>query len=134
MTTTGHEALPGWTLAEVDAEKMKVLALLLADPNPLHFDPDVAPRLGIAERPVNQGPSSMAMLANLVRSAFPRGRLTRLHVQLRGSVVAGEQVRAHGRIVAADTVPEGTRIRCEIALDAAGRSVMTGDAELVLPG
>jgi acyl dehydratase len=83
--------LPDWTLAEVDAEKMKVLALLLADPNPLHFDPDVARRLGIAERPVNQGPSSMAMLANLVRSAFPRGRLTRLHVQLRGSVVAGSR-------------------------------------------
>jgi hypothetical protein len=80
---SADEVLPEWALAEVDPEKMKVLALLLADPNPLHFDPAVAPRLGVAERPVNQGPSNMAMLVNLLRAAYPRGRLRRLTVQLR---------------------------------------------------
>jgi acyl dehydratase len=132
MTDVPHK-LPDWTLAEVDAEKMKILALLLADPNPLHFDPSVASRLGIAEGPVSQGPSTMAMLANLVRSAFPHGRLTRLHVQFRDSVVAGQQVRAHGRVVASELVPEGKRVRCEMALDAAGRVALQGDAEVVVP-
>ncbi|MDT7568612.1 MAG: hypothetical protein QOG76_7236, partial [Pseudonocardiales bacterium] len=69
MSTAAEvEELPVWTLDRVDPEKMKLLALLLADPNPLHFDPEAASRLGIAERPVNQGPSNMAMLVNLLRA------------------------------------------------------------------
>jgi 3-hydroxybutyryl-CoA dehydratase len=133
MTTVG-EALPEWTLDEVDAEKMKVLALLLADPNPLHFDPAVAPRLGIAERPVNQGPSTIAMLANLVRAAYPQGRLVRLQVQLRGSVVAGQSVRANGRVVRRDVQDESSeRLRCELTLEAEGRTVLKGEAEVVVP-
>ena len=128
------DALPDWTLDAVDAEKMKVLALLLGDPNPLHFDPEVAPRLGIAERPVNQGPSNMAMLANLVRAAFPDGRLTRLSVRLRGVVVAGESVRAHGRVVDRWTTADGiSTVRCEVVLDAEGRTVLQGEAEVALP-
>ncbi|WP_214407544.1 MaoC family dehydratase [Pseudonocardia lacus] len=133
MTEVGQE-LPDWTLDEVDAERMKVLALLLADPNPLHFDPAVAPRLGIAERPVAQGPATMAMLANLVRAAFPQGRLTRLHVRLRGSVVAGQSVRAGGRVV--ERGPHGPgaeKVRCELSLEAGGRTVLQGEAEVVLP-
>lgn len=122
--------LPDWTLDAVDAEKMKVLALLLADPNPLHFDPAVARELGIADGPVNQGPSTMAMLANCVRAAFPDGRLTRLHVRLRGVVVAGQAVRAHGTVVERD----GQRVRCALTLDADGRTVLEGEAELLVPG
>lgn len=129
----GSEQLPDWTLAEVDAEKMKVLALLLADPNPLHFDPAIALRLGIADRPVNQGPSNMAVLANLVRTAFPEGRLIRLHVRLRGSVVAGQSVRAYGRVVERVPGAAGEKVRCEIALDAEGRVVLQGEAEVLLP-
>jgi acyl dehydratase len=134
MTATRLDDLPAWTLARVDPERMKILALLLADPNPLHFDPEVAPRLGIADGPVNQGPSSMAMLANLLRSAFPDGRITRLRVQLRGSVVAGESVRAHGRIVGRERTDSGELVRCEAFLDVDGRgTVLTGDADVLLP-
>ena len=132
--TDASPELPDWTLAAVEAEKMKVLALLLGDPNPLHFDPAVAPRLGIAERPVNQGPSNMAMLANLVREAFPDGRLTRLSVRLRGSVVAGESVRAHGSVVDRWTGGDGVpMVRCEVGLDADGRTVLRGEADVALP-
>ncbi|MDT7679278.1 MAG: hypothetical protein QOD82_7180, partial [Pseudonocardiales bacterium] len=36
MSTAAEvEELPVWTLDRVDPEKMKLLALLLADPNPL---------------------------------------------------------------------------------------------------
>lgn len=126
------DELPAWTLARVDPEKMKLLALLLADPNPLHFDPAVAPALGVADGPVNQGPSSMAMLANLLRAAFPDGRITRLRVQLRGSVVAGESVRATGRVVGREPTADGERLRCELALQVEGRgTVLTGEADVI---
>jgi acyl dehydratase len=126
--------LPVWTVEQVDPEKMKVLALLLADPNPLHFDPAVAPRLGVAERPVNQGPSNMAMLVNMLRAAFPEGRISRLRVQLRGSVVAGQTVRAGGRVVARERIGDAEQIRCEVTLEVdRGEVVLAGDADVVLP-
>jgi fatty-acyl-CoA synthase len=111
---------------------MKLLALLLADPNPLHFDPAAARRLGVADRPVNQGPSNMAMLANLLRTAFPDGRLARLRVQLRGNVVADDKVRAHGRIRSAERSGNEEILHCEVSLEVAGRgTVLTGDADVI---
>ena len=63
--------LPGWKLDHVDPARMKTLALLLADPNPIHLDAAAARRLGVADRQVNQGPSTMAMAANMLLAAFP---------------------------------------------------------------
>ncbi|MDQ4116285.1 MAG: MaoC family dehydratase [Actinomycetota bacterium] len=127
------DALPDWTLDAVDAEKMKVLALLLGDPNPIHFDPAEARRLGVADAPVNQGPSTMAMLANCVLAAYPGGRLTRLRVRLRGVVVAGQAVRVHGSVVERVAEPDGQRLRCSLTLDADGRPALEGDAEVLVP-
>jgi 3-hydroxybutyryl-CoA dehydratase len=133
-TVLENGELPVWTVEQVDPEKMKVLALLLADPNPLHFDPAVAPRLGVAERPVNQGPSNMAMLVNMLRAAFPEGRISRLRVQLQGSVVAGQTVRAGGRVVARKRIGDAEQIRCEVTLEVDGGAVaLAGDADVVLP-
>ena len=64
--------LPAWKLDRVDPGHMKVLALLLADPNPIHLDAAAARRLGVADRPVNQGPSTMALAANMALASPPR--------------------------------------------------------------
>jgi acyl dehydratase len=127
------DELPRWRLDRVDAERMKVLALLLADPNPLHYDHRAAERAGFAER-VNQGPSNMAMLINMLGDAFPRGRVTRLRVQLRGTVLAGTPVRAGGRILHRESGPDGESVSCEVHLDTdAGERVLTGEADVELP-
>ena len=51
--------------------RTKILALLLADPNPVHLDPEAARRLNIADREVNQGPSNMAMVVNMLTQTWP---------------------------------------------------------------
>ncbi|WP_433031756.1 MaoC/PaaZ C-terminal domain-containing protein [Actinomycetospora sp. CA-053990] len=129
MTTVGS-ALPVWRLPVVDGEKMKVLALLLADPNPIHFDPAAVMAVGLGDCPINQGPSSMAMLANAVRAAFPRGRLTRLQVTLRGSVAAGEEALVRGIVVAHEPTSRGESIRCELTLESGDRTVLRGLADV----
>ena len=78
---------------------MKTLALLLADPNPIHLDAAAARRLGVADRPVNQGPSTMAMAANMVLAAFPGARLVSLRTRLLGLVLAGDSVEGGGSVV-----------------------------------
>lgn len=120
--------LPEWTLERVDPGSMKVLALLLADPNPLHFDPEAARRAGFGER-VNQGPANMAYLVNMLRAAFPGGRVTRLRVQLRGTVLAGQPVRAGGRVVRRESTDDGKTVTCEVHLDGPdGVAVLVGEA------
>lgn len=126
------DELPEWTLDRVDPASMKVLALLLADPNPLHYDVDAARRAGFAER-VNQGPSNMAMLINMLRAAFPGGRVARLRVQLRGTVLAGQGVRAGGRVVRREPDSDGESVTCEVHLDGPdGARVLTGEAVVQL--
>jgi len=50
--------LPAWKLDGVDPARMKTLALLLADPNPIHVDQAAARRLAGTDQVVNQGPAT----------------------------------------------------------------------------
>jgi hypothetical protein len=75
----------------------------------------------------------MAMLVNMLRAAFPDGRISRLRVQLRGSVVAGQSVRARGRVVGRERNGDAEQVRCEITLEVDGGAVvLAGDADVVL--
>jgi 3-hydroxybutyryl-CoA dehydratase len=126
--------LPGWKLDHVDAQRMKTLALLLADPNPIHLDADAARRLGVAGRPVNQGPSTMAMAANMLLAAFPGARLTRFSARLLGLVLAGDSVDGGGSVIEREILDGQERVRCQVHLDVPGRGrVLEGEAVLVLP-
>jgi len=132
MTTT-DTALGEWTCPEVPADPMKVLALLLDDPNPLHYDREAARRAGFAER-VNHGPSSIGMLLNIVRRAFPEGRIVRYDVGLVGSVLAGQTVRASGAVVGREPVAAGERLTCEVELRVDGGGLaLHGTVDLVVP-
>jgi hypothetical protein len=67
-------------------------------------------------------------------SAFPTGRLERLSVRLRGSVVAGESVRAGGKIVGREPRGDHELVRCEVFLEVNGRGVvLVGEAAVVVP-
>lgn len=81
-----------WSLDRVDGAKIKTLALLLADPNPIHFDPEAAEILGTNGRLVNQGPSTIAMVYNLFARELPDHRVKRLDVRLLGSVLESDSV------------------------------------------
>jgi acyl dehydratase len=80
------------TLDRVDASRMKTLALLLGDPNPIHFDAAAAERLGTGGRRVNQGPSTIAMIYNLFAEQLPGQRVRRLDVRLLGNVLEDDRV------------------------------------------
>lgn len=126
--------LPSWKLEEVDAARMKTLALLLADPNPIHLDPAAARRLGVADRPVNQGPSTMAMAVNMLLAALPGARLLSYRARLLGPVLAGDSVEGGGDIINREIVDGQEQVRCQLHLEVPGRGwVLEGDAVLVLP-
>ena len=74
------DVLPEWDLPVVSREKMKTLAPILADPNPIHFDLESVRELGMGERPINQGPNNMAYVMNMLADiayAFLDPRISR---------------------------------------------------------
>jgi 3-hydroxybutyryl-CoA dehydratase len=126
--------LPPWKLDQVDPARMKTLALLLADPNPIHLDPVAAKRLAGTDQAVNQGPSTMALGVNMLLAAFPGARLASYRVRLLGLVLAQDSVEGGGTIVDREILDGQERVRCQLHLDVPGRGrVLEGEAVLVLP-
>jgi len=100
------QELPEVVIPAVDAEKMKLMAALLRDPNPIHFDVDSVRALGLGDRPVNQGPSNLSYLLDMVtRWSGGVPTLRQVSVRFLGNVFAGDRVVCRGRVVdAADGV------------------------------
>ncbi len=128
MTSTASDETLTWELRQVDPERMKVMALLLADPNPIHFDPEAAAGVG-APRVVNQGPSTMATVYNLFEQARPDHRVARVSFRLLGNVLAGDSVSVSA--VPDDTVAPAAQVFDVSVVTGEGVAVITARAELV---
>ncbi|MCP2252632.1 Acyl dehydratase [Prauserella aidingensis] len=131
--------LPEWEVAEVGAEKMKTTAALLRDPTPIHWDTAALRELGMGDRAINQGPLNMAYVMNML-AGFAGGhdRVRRLRVRFRGTVRAGDRLRAGGVVTGVRTrkdEPGGeTLCDCDIELSVVdGDTVLTGTATVALP-
>ena len=59
---------PNYDVGSGDAEKMKTMAVLIQDPNPIHWDVESVKRLGLGSEPINQGPNNMAYVVNALVS------------------------------------------------------------------
>ena len=95
--------LPPLVIESVDAEKMKIMAAILRDPNPIHFDAERVRELGLGDEVVNQGPSNLSYLLNMV-TKWSGGvpTLRSAAVRFLGNVFAGDRVECAGRVTAVD--------------------------------
>ena len=136
MSTTtlprAGDALPVFRLL-VDPEAMKVWAVALHDPNPIHLDAEVVRAQGLGDRVINQGPANVAYLINMLGQAFPGGMVEKLAVRFVDNVYGGEHVDATGTVIAATGTDGVGHIECELLLTAeGGRPVITGTATVRL--
>lgn len=97
------QELPRLVIESVDPEKMKLMAAILRDPNPIHFDAERVKELGMGDRQVNQGPSNMSYLLNMVSSwAGGVGALRSAEMRFLGNVFAGDRVECRGNVTAVE--------------------------------
>ena len=126
--------LPRWEVPAVSAEKMKTIAALLADPNPIHWDTAAVAALGMGDRPVNQGPLNMAYVMNMLATwCGGHDRLRTFRVRFLGAVFAGDRLVAGG-VVTAVRNEDGVRVAdCDVFLSVVdGDVVLKGVATVVL--
>ncbi len=126
--------LPQRVIESVSAEKMKTMAALLGDPNTIHWDVDDVRRLGLGDRPVNQGPNNMGYVIDMLTDwAGGPVSFRRMKVRFLGNVFAGDRLVAGGKVTAVHDDPEGRLVDCDVWLARDGtETVLAGSATVLL--
>lgn len=114
----------------VDGANMRIFALLMRDPNPIHFDAGYVKAHALGERPVNQGTINLAYLMNALLDQVARPeQLRAFRCRFLANVYEGDEVRAGGTVSGID----GPRVLIDVWLERSDRQrVLEGTAELLL--
>lgn len=125
--------LPERRITAVSPDHIKIVALVLRDSNPIHFDLDAVARAGLGDREVNQGGATMAYVLDLLTEwAGARGALRRIDCSFRVNVFAGDDVLVGGEVTA--VTPDGADllVDCDVWAAVDGRRAIVGSATLAL--
>lgn len=128
--------LPARVVERVDIAKMKTMAALLQDPNPIHWDPQSTRALGMGDRTVNQGPINLAYVMNMLVAWVGNdpSRLRAITLRFMANVFDGDRVEAGGRVTALRGVNGERLADCEVWLDVTGGvRALAGTASVALP-
>lgn len=134
-TSTGvrvGDRIPEWDLPRVSREKMKTLAPILADPNPIHWDLESVQELGMGDRPVNQGPNNMAYVMNML-AAWSGGHhnLRKIRVRFAGNVLGDDHVVARGAVTGVRVDGDRTLADCDVELVVVGGAIALSGTAVV---
>jgi acyl dehydratase len=133
MDLTVGAALPEWSLAAVSAERMKLLAAILRDPNPIHWDASEVARRGLGERVINQGPTNLGYVTNMLMAWAGPTCLRQLDARFTSNVFAGEAVTAGGLITAVRDENGERLVDCDVWLDRGdGTRALVGSATVAV--
>lgn len=128
------DALPDWTLECVRPERMRTVAAILRDPNPVHWDRAAVAARGGGDRAINQSPLNLAYVANMLMEwAGPRC-IRRLRVRFPGVVREGDRVTAGGIVRELSRQAGVLLAECEVWLDVQGSPrAVEGTALVAVP-
>lgn len=92
-------SIPEFRVSGVSGEHIRQIALILRDPNPIHFDLAAVERAGMGDREINQGGTTMAYIIDMLAAwTGSSDDVTRIKCRFRGNVRAGDTVVAGGQI------------------------------------
>jgi acyl dehydratase len=117
MNVAVGSPLPEWTLASVRPDRMKLLAAILRDPNPIHWDPLEVERRGLGRRTINQGPTNLGYVINMLIAWAGPESIRHIVARFTSNVFSGDTVIAGG-VVTAIRDQDGERlVDCDVWLD-----------------
>ena len=136
MNVAVGDSIPEWVMASVSAERMRTMAAILRDPNPLHWDRDAvaALPLQLGKRTINQGPLGVGYMVNMLHAWGGAGCIRRIVMRFPQVVLDGERVVARGIITALHEHGEQRLAECDIWLAHHERGILLeGTATVSLP-
>ena len=135
MPVAPGTVIPEFVVDPVPIQNMKTMALLLRDPNPIHWDADAVRDLGMGEGVINQGPTNMAYVINmLVAWTGSPANVRSLDVRFLDNVRGGETVRAGGVVTGVEPADGPTVAHCDVWLAKQdGTNALAGTATVIVP-
>lgn len=129
------QTIPDWVMPSVSAARMRTMAAILRDPNPVHWDPSVVEGLGYGRHTINQGPLGLSYMVNMLHAWTGVGSIRNLYMTFPKVVLDGDHITAQG--VVTDIRDEGGEVIavCDIwLLRDDGDKPLQGTAEVCVPG
>lgn len=128
--------LPRVVVRAVSVDHIAIMALVLRDSNPIHWDLAAVEAAGLGDREVNQGGSTLAYVQGmLVDWCGSRSAVRSMTSRFRSNVFAGGDVEVGGVVTAVTDVEGGRLAVCDVWADRAdGVRAVSGTAEVFLRG
>ena len=134
MNVQPGDEIPSWDMPRVTRERMRTMAAILRDPNPVHWDPRVVNNLGYGEHTINQGPLGLSYMINMLHAWTGPASIRRIYMTFPKVVLDGDHIVAMGKVTA-DREENGKRLAdCDIWLHREGTAnPLEGTATVELP-
>ncbi|MFR9805107.1 MaoC family dehydratase [Pseudonocardia sp. RS010] len=132
---TVGDTVPPLRVDSVEADKIRIMALVLQDPNPIHFDLGAVRSAGLGDREVNQGGVTMAFVMNMLAAwAGSRSAVRTVDCRFSANVFAGDAVDVGGTVTAIREVGEELLVDCDVWADRGdGVRAIAGTATVAFP-
>ena len=133
MITAGTP-IPGWEMESVSPEKMKTYAAVLRDPNPIHWDRAEVSARGFGDRLINQGPTNLGYVMNMLIAWAGPDSIRRITVRFTSEVFELDRVTTGGVVTAVRQADGVTLADCDVWLERGdGTRAVAGTATIALP-
>ena len=116
MNVHTGDTIPEWEMPSVSPERMRTMAAILRDPNPVHWDPTVCAQLGFGNHVINQGPLGLSYIINMLHAWSGIDSLRRITMTFPQVVLDEDRVVARGRVTAVRQAGTETLAECEVWL------------------
>lgn len=134
MKVSPGDEIPPWDMPSVRAERMRTMAAILRDPNPVHWDRRVVAELGYGEHTINQGPLGLSYMLNMLHDWAGHTSVRRLIMRFPKVVLDGDHIVARGRVIEVREENGETLADCEVWLDRDGKDrPLQGEATVLIP-
>jgi len=128
------DEIPPWEMPSVSAARMRTMAAILRDPNPVHWDSRAVEKLGFGEHTINQGPLGLSYMINMLHAWTGPESVRRIFMRFPKVVLDGDHITARGRVTAVRDEAGRRYADCEIWLDRDdGDPPLVGTATVELP-
>jgi len=134
MKVSVGDQIPQWVMEHVSAARMRTMAAVLRDPNPVHWDPKLVAQLGFGERTINQGPLGLSYMINMLHEWTGPTSIRRIVMRFPQVILDGDKVIARGEVTAVREEGDERLADCRIWLHREGTEPpLEGTATVALP-
>ena len=122
--------IPSWDMPEVTRARMRTMAAILRDPNPVHWDDELVAQLpmGLGKKTINQGPLGLSYMINMLHAWAGPTSIRRIFMTFPKVVLSEDHVVAKGTVT---EVKDDGSLECDIWLERDGEKLLIGNATVV---